>query len=236
MESGAGVLMSPRLLAVWLAAVGCAVWLCAGGCAPAAVIGWPLPCALLAFALLAVACGWLPCWPAGWRLCPCPVPVLVEAVRLCPVGGYGGVYIKLPGDYTGRIKPLPARLASLLAACFFRLHRRGSGGHRLAAVLICAPVGGRFSWRPPPVLLLAFASCLLACFGGQRSTASATERHTENAGENAPDFPAPLPDGSRRSRSSTRPGSTAGRRAGDHAGGRRKFPAIFPARYFTRPV
>ena len=130
-------MMSPRLLAVWLAAVGCAVWLCAGGCAPAAVIGWPLPCALLAFALLAVACGWLPCWPAGWRLCPCPVPVLVEAVRLCPVWGYGGVYIKLPGDYTGRIKPLPARLASLLAACFFRLHRRGSGGHRLAAALIC---------------------------------------------------------------------------------------------------
>ena len=41
------------------------------------------------------------------------------------------------------------------------------------------------------MLLLAFASCLLACFGWQRSTASATERPTENAGENAPDFPAP---------------------------------------------
>lgn len=107
------------------------------------MIGWPLPCALLAFALLAVSCCGLSGWPAGWRLCPCPVPVLVEAVRLCPVGGaIGGVYIKLPGNYTGRIKPLPARLAALLAVCFCRLHRRGSGGHRLAAVLAC-----RSRWR-----------------------------------------------------------------------------------------
>ena len=76
----------------------------AGRCGLCCVaVGWRLcacRCDLLAstlcvvgFRLLAIACGGLSGWSAGCRLCPCPVLALVEAVRLCSVGGLWGAYI-----------------------------------------------------------------------------------------------------------------------------------------------
>lgn len=128
-----------------LLAVVCGLCCVASGCRL-----WPCCCDRLALALLSVACacwlvacGGLYSWPVGWRLFPCSLPVLVEAVSLRPVGGlWGGVYIKLPGDYTWRIKPLPARLAVSLAACFRPL----PGAVPEAAA---GPVMGRRSFRLP---------------------------------------------------------------------------------------
>ena len=83
--------MDVAALAVVLAAVGCWLWLALCGCGLELC---PCCCDLLALALWAVACAcWLAAcgglygWPVRWRLCPCSVPVLVEAVSLCPVGG-----------------------------------------------------------------------------------------------------------------------------------------------------
>lgn len=175
-------------------------WLCC------VAVGWRLcacRCDRLALALRVVGfrpagCGlWWAVWLACWlEACRCPVPVLLEAVRLCPVGGaIGGVYIKLPGDYTGRVKPSrrgwPSPRRPVFAAALARRRRRSAGRRHWPPVPLSAgpPVGGL------PGAFLVLASCLLARFGGQRSTASATERPTENAGENAgenaPDFPAP---------------------------------------------
>ncbi len=104
MELGAGVLRSVRLLAVGGLAVGCGL---------EAV---PLCCDRLAVVLCAVALAcWL--WPVvgcaavayGLEAVPLVGAVLVRLSACALVGAMGGVYIKLPGDYTGRVKPLPAR-------------------------------------------------------------------------------------------------------------------------------
>lgn len=178
-------MMSPRLLAVWLAAVGCAVWLWAGGCAPAAVICWPLPCALWAFAcwllpvvgclagLLAVGSAPVLCW-RWWRLSGCAL-----------LGGYGGLIYQAPRDYPVRVKPLPAWLTVPLAVCFCRFHRRGTGGHRWPPRRLARSRWWSVFLKATPGDFLALASCLLARFGGQRSTPSATERPTEPPTENA---------------------------------------------------
>lgn len=145
-------------LAVVLCAVSLACWL------------WPVVgCAAVAYGLEAVSL-------VG--------AVLVWLSACVLVGAMGGVYIKLPGDYTGRIKPLPARLSVSPAAPFRRLHGCRAGGWRRAAIV------GRRSCRLPvhlsggPGVLLA-GVCLLSAGLPELPAA------TENAGENAPDFPGP---------------------------------------------
>lgn len=130
----------------------CLCWLCcvAVGCCPAAVIGLLLPCAPLAFSccLRPVMAPWLACClgavspacaGAGWgcRAAPC-------------WGAIGGVYIKLPGDYTGRVKLPPARLSVSLAAHFLRLRSRAWPG-RVAPPLLAAgsPVCRFTCWAAP---------------------------------------------------------------------------------------
>lgn len=240
MESGAGVLVSPRLLAVLLAAVGCAVWLLAGGCAPAAVIGWPLPCALLAFALLAVACGGLSGWPAGWRLAAVLCRCCWRLSGCALLGGYRGRIYQAPRRLYRARKTLPARLAVSPAACFRRrpcaASEAVSGPPPLAAgPAFCRSTCGRSPWCFSGAGLLPAGPLRWAALHGKRHGTPHGKRRRKRRRKRA-GFSGPLSDGSRRSRFSTRPGSTVGRRAGDHAGGRRKFPAIFPARYFTRPV
>lgn len=157
---------------------------------PCAVIGWPSLCALR---LLPAGCGlwWaVLLWPMAYGLEAVPLvgAVLVRLSACALVGAMGGVYIKLPGDYTGHIKPLPARLAVSPAAPFRRLHGCHAGGWRRAAI------AGRRSCRLPvhlsggPGALLA-GVCLLSA--GLPELPAATERATENAGESAPDFPGP---------------------------------------------
>lgn len=145
-----------------------------------------------------------------------------------------GVYIKLLGDYTGRVKPLPARLAVSLAACFRPL----PGAVPEAAA---GPVMGRRSCRLPVHLWAAppgafVGSCLLSA--GVLELPAATDRPTENAGENAPDFPGlfagPLPPPVQ---VQDAPRLHVSRRA---APGRppnwKKSRRKIPAGYFTRPV
>lgn len=217
--------MSPRLLAVWLAAVGCAVWLWAGGCAPAAVTGWPLPCALWAFACWlwpVVGCQTGPlaggsapvlcrCW---WRLSGCVLS-----------GGYRGRIYQAPRRLYRARKTLPARLGRLprrpvFAASLARRRRRSAARRHWPPVLPSAgsPVGG------PPGAFLPLASCLPVC----RSCPPPRTAPRKPPEKTRRIFPPLLPDGSRRAGSE--------RHGGDYAGGRRKFPVIFPARYFTRPV
>ena len=133
------------------------------------------------------------CAGGGCQLAPC-------------WGSMGGVYIKLPGGYTGRVKPLPARLAVSLAACFRPL----PGAVPEAAA---GPVMGRRScrlpvhlWAAPLVLLSVLASCLPVCWScpPPRTAPRKTPEKTRRI------FPACLLDLSRRrSRSRTRPGSTS---------------------------
>ena len=162
---------------------------------------WPCRCDRLAPALWAVLVPAV-CWlaPVALWLCPCleavPLPCGLcwwrLSARALP-GAMWGVYIKLLGDYTGRVKPLPARLAVSLAACFRPL----PGAVPEAAA---GPVMGRRSCRLPVHLWAAppgafVGSCLLSA--GVLEPPAATDRPTENAGENAPDFPGlfagPLP-------------------------------------------
>ncbi len=106
--------------------------------------------------------------------------VLVRPSVCALVGDYGGVYIKLPGDYTVRITPLPARLAVSPAAPFRRLHWCSVGCR------MCATIVGRRSFRLPvhlsggPGALLS-GVCLLSA--GLPELPATTERTTENAGE-----------------------------------------------------
>lgn len=131
----------------------CLCWLCcvAVGCCPASVIGLLLPCAPLAFSCcLRPVMGRL-AGPLSGGPFPWPVPVLVVAVMLRPVWGLiGGVYIKLPGDYTGRVKLPPARLSVSLAAHFLRLHSLAWPG-RVAPPLLAAgsPVCRFTCWAAP---------------------------------------------------------------------------------------
>lgn len=138
-------------------------------------------------------------WPMAWRLCPWLVAVLVEAVSLCPGwGAIGGVYIKLPGDYTGRVKlprrggPSPRR--PVFAVSMGAASEAGGGPPSLAA----APAVCRSPWRVGGPLCPVCAGLLSA---GLLELPTATERATENAGENAPDFsgnsPGRLPPRSR---------------------------------------
>lgn len=154
-------------------------WLCC------VAVGWRLcacRCDRLALALRVVGfrpagCGlwwavWLACWLEALPLSCAGAGGGCQAVPCW--GAIGGVYIKLPGDYTGRIKPLPARLAALLAVCFCRLHRRGSGGHRLASALIC-----RSRWWTvfPEAAPGAFACVCLLPVGLLRWAALHGKRH-----------------------------------------------------------
>lgn len=193
---------------------------------------WPCRCDRLAPALWAVLVPAV-CWlaPVALWLCPCleavPLPCGLcwwrLSARALP-GAMWGVYIKLLGDYTGRVKPLPARLAVSLAACFRPL----PGAVPEAAA---GPVMGRRScrlpvhlWAAPLVLLSVLASCLPVCWSRPppRTAPRKTPEKTRRI------FPACLPDLSRRrSRSRTRPGSTspagplqAGRRTGKNPVGK----------------
>lgn len=130
----------------WLPlAVVCGLCCVASGCRL-----WPCCCDRLALSLLSVACacwlvacGGLYSWPVGWMLVPLLFACAGGGCQFSPCwGAMGGVYIKLPGDYTGRIKPLPARLAVSLAACFRPL----PGAVPEAAA---GPVMGRRSCRLP---------------------------------------------------------------------------------------
>ena len=203
---------------------------------------WPCRCDRLAPALWAVLVPAV-CWPAPvalW-LCPCleavPLPCGLcwwrLSARALP-GAMWGVYIQLSGDYTGRVKPLPARLAVSLAACFRPL----PGAVPEAAA---GPVMGRRSCRLPVHLWAAppgafVGSCLLSA--GVLEPPAATDRPTENAGENAPDFPGlfagPLPPPVQ---VQDAPRLHVSRRA---APGRppnwKKSRRKIPAGYFTRPV
>lgn len=203
---------------------------------------WPCRCDRLAPALWAVLVPAV-CWlaPVALWLCPCleavPLPCGLcwwrLSARALP-GAMWGVYIKLLGDYTGRVKPLPARLAVSLAACFRPL----PGAVPEAAA---GPVMGRRSCRLPVHLWAAppgafVGSCLLSA--GVLEPPAATDRPTENAGENAPDFPGlfagPLPPPVQ---VQDAPRLHVSRRA---APGRppnwKKSRRKIPAGYFTRPV
>ena len=81
-------------------AAGCRLWPCC--CDRLALAPWAVACACWL-----VACGGLYSWPVGWRLCPCSVPVLVEAVSLRPVGGLWGAYISSSQETIPR-SPAPA--------------------------------------------------------------------------------------------------------------------------------
>lgn len=127
----------------------------------------------LPLAVLCVAVGlWAGC-AVGWRLCRCCVWLsaccavsLASAVAciagllagscapaLCLCwwrlsacalsGGYGGVYIKLPGDYTVRVKPLGAAILQALAAVLHPVPP-------LVAVFRRCPL--RRCWRRPPAV------------------------------------------------------------------------------------
>lgn len=203
---------------------------------------WPCRCDRLAPALWAVLVPAV-CWlaPVALWLCPCleavPLPCGLcwwrLSARALP-GAMWGVYIKLLGDYTGRVKPLPARLAVSLAACFRPL----PGAVPEAAA---GPVMGRRSCRLPVHLWAAppgafVGSCLLSA--GVLELPAATDRPTENAGENAPDFSGlfagPLPPSVQ---VQDAPRLHVSRRA---APGRppnwKKSRRKIPAGYFTRPV
>lgn len=218
--------------------VACAVWLLAVGCGPAAVIGLPWPRGLW----LAPA-GW---WPvvgciAGLLAGGCAPALCLCWLRLSAcalLGGYGGRIYQAPRNYTGRVKPLPARLAVSLAVCFRPL----PGAVPEAAA---GPVMGRRSCRLP-VHLWAAPWCFCRLLPPVCRCAGAARRHgpphgkrrrkragffqplcwtSPAAGPGSGRAPAPrLPP--RRSRSARR---RSCRRP-------RKFPPIFPPRGFMRAV
>ena len=107
---------------------------------------------VMGFRLLAVTCGGLCGWPAGCRLCPCPVPVLVGAVSLRPVGGglWGRIYQTPRRLYRARKTPSGAagRPAGSLFSASIVAALEAIGGPPCRSA---APVGGWFSWSPPPV-------------------------------------------------------------------------------------
>ena len=135
----------------WLWAVACAVWLLAVGCGPAAVIGWPWPCGLwLApagwWAVVGCIAGLLAgsCAPAlclcWWRLSACALS-----------GGYGGRIYQAPRRlYRARKTPSGAagRPAGSLFSASIVAALEAIGGPPCRSA---APVGGWFSWSPPPV-------------------------------------------------------------------------------------
>lgn len=181
-----------------------------------------------------LCCG-LYSWPVGWKLCPCSVPVLVEAVSLRPVGGLWGRIYQAPGRLYrarktprrgdpaslgrrpasgpapgGRLPPLPA--PPVLEEAARRPRRGSSAGPALEAV--------------PVVALSALVGGASAGAGGGCPPPRTAPRKTPEKTRRI--FPACLPDLSRRrSRSRTRPGSTspagplqAGRRTGKNPVGK----------------
>ncbi len=210
--------------------VACAVWLLAVGCGPAAVIGWPWPCGL-----------WLA--PAGWWPVVGCIAVLLAvgcapALRLCwwrlsacaLLGVYGGRIYQAPRRLYRARKTPPGAAGRLPGGLFSPSPRCGARGRRRSChgppVLPSAgpPVGG-----PPGAFV---GSCLLSA--GVLELPAATDRPTENAGENAPDFSGlfagPLPPSVQvqdapRLHISRRAGPD--RHAGDHAGGRENFQQFF---------
>lgn len=167
------------------------------------------------------------CAPALWA-------VLVEAVSPCPAGGYVGRIYQATGRLYRARKTPPGAAGRLPGGLFSPSPRRGARGRRRSChgppVLPSAgpPVGG-----PPGAFV---GSCLLSA--GVLEPPAATDRPTENAGENAPDFPGlfagPLPPPVQ---VQDAPRLHVSRRA---APGRppnwKKSRRKIPAGYFTRPV
>ena len=210
------------------ASAACAVWLLAVGCGPAAVIGWPWPCGLwLApagwWAVVGCIAGLLAgsCAPAlclcWWRLSACALS-----------GGYGGRIYQAPRRLYRARKTPPGAAGRLPGGLFSPSPRRGARGRRRSCRL---PV---HLWAAPPGAFVG--SCLLSA--GVLEPPAATDRPTENAGENAPDFPGlfagPLPPPVQ---VQDAPRLHVSRRA---APGRppnwKKSRRKIPAGYFTRPV
>lgn len=142
---------------LWSGLVAVLVALCCAGCPAVAVA-----------LVVSVACagGWPPLLGCMAGLCAGGLPLLCASAggdcQLVPCLGIGGVYIKFPGDYTGRIKlsrrgwPSPRR--SVFTASLARCRRPEGKPPHWPPVLPSAapPVGG------PRCFFLALASCLPA--------------------------------------------------------------------------
>lgn len=174
----------------------------------------PCCCDLLALALWAVAfacwlvaCGGLYSWPVGWRLWPCSVPVLLEAVSLRPVVGLWG-RISAPRRLYRARKPPPGAAGRLPGSLLSSSPRRGAGSRRRSrhgppvSPSAGPPVGG------PLVLLSVLASCLPVCCScpPPRATPRKTPEKTRRI------FPALLQGSSRACRVSATSLHTGGRK------------------------
>lgn len=185
---------------LWSGLVAVLVALCCAGCPAVAVA-----------LVVSVACagGWPPLLGCMAGLCAGGLPLLCASAggdcQLVPCLGIGGVYIKFPGDYTGRIKlsrrgwPSPRR--SVFTASLARCRRPEGKPPHWPPVLPSAapPVGG-------PRCFFSGACLLSACWSCPPPR-TAPRKPPEKMRRI---FPATLPDASRRrSRSRTRPGSTS---------------------------
>lgn len=181
-------IMLPAVVSVRLSC-----WLCcvAVGCGLC-------PCRCDRLASCPVRCGLSPAGCGLWRsVClACWLEALPPVLRRCwwmlsacaLLGGYRGRIYQAPRILYRAHKTPSGAAGRLTGGLFSPSLRRGSvcrrrpatiGRHHLPSA--GPPVGG------PLVLLSTLASCLSVCW----SCPPPTDRPTENAGENAPDFPGP---------------------------------------------